>query len=270
MNTFALDELRPWLLEGGELGKQFFNNVAGRRKADHSWVTEADEAIERMLTERLAARFPDHGILGEEQARQGIEREFVWAIDPIDGTASFVAGLPIWCISLGLLRFGEPYLGLIYFPIMEDWYWAEPGGPAYLNGQEIHVAPDGPWDSEDWIGVPSNIHRRFDIDFVGKIRSLGSTVASICYAARGSAVAGLITASSIWDVAAALAVLYAAGGVAHGLSGAALKTATLLDGSRQREPALVGAQGHVEALRQRVQWRPRALSHTPEATSNNG
>jgi myo-inositol-1(or 4)-monophosphatase len=257
MSHLDLPELREWLHECGGIARSFYNNVAGTRKADHSYVTEADVTIERVLTERLARRYPEYGILGEEHARSGAEREFVWALDPIDGTAAFVAGLPIWGISLGLLRHGMPYAGLLYFPIMEDWYWAEPGSPAFFNSHQLLVAPHPTWDGEDWISVPANTHRRFEIDFVGKIRSLGSTAASICYAARGGALGSLFVSASIWDVAAGLAVLYAAGGVAETLSGAPFDTAALLDGSRQREPALAGSRADVLALRERIRIRPR-------------
>jgi myo-inositol-1(or 4)-monophosphatase len=243
--------------ECGDIAQGYFNNVTGQRKADRSWVTEADLTIERLLTQRLSVRYPQHGVLGEEQARHGAGREFVWAIDPLDGTASFVAGLPIWGISVGLLRHGRPYMGLLYFPMVRDWYWAEPGGAAQLNGATIGVAPPGEWDGEDWIAVPSNAHRRFAIDFRGKSRSLGSAAASICYAARGSAVGALLSYTAIWDVAAALAVLYAAGGIAATLSGAALDTSLLMDGSQQREPVVVGAAAHVAALRAHIAVRPR-------------
>ena len=79
-----------------------------------------------LLVERITARYPDHGILGEEQTRQGLDREFLWALDPLDGTALFVAGLPTWGISAGLLRHGAPYFGMIYFPLLDDCYWAGP------------------------------------------------------------------------------------------------------------------------------------------------
>lgn len=258
MSDLDLRELRGWLHECGGVARSFYNRGGGTRKADRSWVTEADITVERMLTERLRARYPDYGVLGEEQARSGTDREFVWALDPVDGTAAFVAGLPIWCISLGLLHHGQPHAGLLYFPIMDDWYWVEPGGPAYFNSEVIHTAPHAEWDSESWISVPANTHRRFDIDFAGKIRSLGSTAASICYAARGSAVGSLFVSASIWDVAAGLALLRAAGGVALTLSGAPFDTPALLDGSQQREPALVGSAANVAALRERIRIRPRA------------
>lgn len=257
MSDLDLNELRGWLHECGDIARRLYNHVTGTRKADRSWVTEADVTVERVLTERLAARYPDYGILGEEHARLGTDREFVWALDPVDGTAAFVAGLPIWCISLGLLRHGRPHAGLLYFPVMDDWYSAEPGGPAVFNGDAIHVAPAAPWDGEDWISGPSNLHRRFDIDFPGKVRSFGCTAGSICYAARGSAVGALFVTASIWDVAAALAVLGAAGGIATTLAGASFNTAPLLDGSQQREPVVVGAPSHVAALREHIRVRPR-------------
>jgi myo-inositol-1(or 4)-monophosphatase len=257
MSNVDLDELRGWLHESGEVGIKYFNKGTGRRKADASWVTEADLTIEHMLTQHLAARYPEYGILGEEQVRQGLDREFIWALDPIDGTASFVAGLPIWGISLGLLRHGTPYFGLLYFPMMGDWYWAEAGGAAFLNNESIHVSTADEWDSESWISVPSDIHRRFDIDFIGKVRNLGSTAASICYAARGSAVGSLFTHASIWDVAAALTVLYAAGGVAITLSGDKIDTAKMIASGACKDPILAGAPKHVASLRPHIAVRPR-------------
>jgi myo-inositol-1(or 4)-monophosphatase len=257
VSAIDLEELKGWLREAGDIARGMFNSVSGHRKADQTYVTEADFAVERLLVERLAVRYPEYGMLGEEQARTGTDREFVWALDPIDGTASFVAGLPIWCISLGLLRAGTPFMGVLSFPLMDDWYWAMPGEPAYRNGQVLQVAPDRTWDSEDWIAVPSNSHRRFTIDFPGKTRGLGATAAAICYAARGSAVGALTVRSSLWDYAAALAVLHAAGGVAIGLSGEPLATAELLDGRVQREPIVCGAPSHVAALRERIRELPR-------------
>jgi myo-inositol-1(or 4)-monophosphatase len=249
VDDFDLDELRSWVRGAGILARRHFNQVVGRRKADRSWVTEADLAIERALVAQIARRYPEHGIIGEEQTRRETDREFVWALDPLDGTASFVAGLPTWGISLGLLRRGTPYLGIVYLPLLDDCYWAGPSGGAFLNGRPVYAAEPREWDGEDWMAIPSNSHRRFSIDFAGKTRSLGCTVASFCYVARGSAVGGLITLAAIWDIAASMAILGAAGGVAIGLSGAALDTTTLLDGQLLPEPVVIGAPTHAERLR---------------------
>jgi myo-inositol-1(or 4)-monophosphatase len=258
VNDIDVEELRAWMQECGTIALRSFRNVVGHRKADHSWVTEADIAIEQALVARIAARYPAHGILGEEQTRQGIDREFLWALDPLDGTALFVSGLPTWGISLGLLRQGAPYFGMIYFPLMKDCYWAGPEGGALLNGQPIRVRVPQPSDSEDWLATPSDAHRRFSIDFAGKTRNLGSTVGPFCYVARGSAVGGLISRAAIWDIAAGLAILRAAGGDAVGLSGIALDTSAMLDGRLLEEPALLCAAAEAPALRAVIRLREPA------------
>jgi myo-inositol-1(or 4)-monophosphatase len=255
MTDIDIDELISWVRDAGTIARRYFNQARARRKADSTWVTEADVEIERDLVERIAARYPQHGIIGEEQTNTGAGREFLWALDPLDGTASFVAGLPMWGVSLGLLRGGMPYLGVVYLPLLDDCYWAGPTGGAFLNGRAIRVAPARVWENEDWICVPSNSHRRFTLDFVGKTRSLGCTAASFCYVARGGAVGALIARAAIWDIAAGLAILRAAGGGAVGLSGASLDTITLLDGRLLLEPVLLGAESHIAGLRAIVHAR---------------
>ncbi len=249
MNDIDLDEVRSWAREAGDIARRHFNQGTGWRKADRSWVTDADMAIERLLADHIAARYPQHGIIAEELTHYGTDREFVWAIDPLDGTASYVAGLATWCVSLGLLRAGVPYLGVIYLPILDDYYWAEPASGAFRNGQAIHVAAPRDWDGEDWIATPSNTHRRFELDFIGKARSLGSVAAEFCYVARGGALGALLSRAALWDIAAGLALLRAAGGIAAGLSGTPLDTSVMLDGRLLPEPIIIGERSHVERLR---------------------
>jgi myo-inositol-1(or 4)-monophosphatase len=259
-DTMQLDisELQGWAREGGELARGLFRRATARRKADRSWVTEADEQVEQLLVPRLEQRYPECGIIGEEQTRNTLDREYVWAIDPIDGTASFVAGLPVWGVSIGLLRHGMPYMGVFYMPIPDELYWCEPGGPAFFNGTRVQALNDPTWDSEDWITVPSNTHRRYAIDFIGKARSLGSSVADCCYVARGSAMGALITQCSIWDLAAGLAILGAAGGSYTGISGRAPDLpAMTLDGSKLTEPLVAAGPANLEPLRSRISVRPR-------------
>jgi len=257
VSDINLDELIGWAREGGAIAQRLFRNVAGHRKADRTWVTEADVAIEQALVARISQRYPDHGIIGEEQTRRALDHEYLWAIDPLDGTAVFLAGLPTWGVSLGLLRHGQPYLGVIYLPMLDDCYWCVPGGGAFLNGQPLHVTPARAWTGDDWIATPSNAHRRYTIDFVGKTRAIGATVGSFCYVARGSAIGGLFNRVSIWDIAAGLAILQAAGGFALGRSGAKIDTRAMLDGSSLDETILIGAREHIRALQQVVHLRER-------------
>lgn len=256
MSDISIDEVRSWAVAGGKTALASFGHVESRRKADRSFVTEADEAIERQIVAAISARHPDHGILGEEHASSHLDREFVWVVDPIDGTAAFVAGLGSWCISIGLLRHGQPYLGVIYVPTLNDCYYAGPTGDAYLNQQTIHVISPDAWDGEHWLATPASLHRRFDLDFIGKTRVLGSIAAQICYVARGSALGALLVDARSWDVTAGLAILRAAGGVIAPLDPTISTSATPLEGTWISKPLLVAAPQQIERLRSA--FRPQA------------
>lgn len=256
MIDIDIEELCAWARESGDIALRLFSHARARRKADNSPVTEADVAIERLLVERITARYPDHGIIGEEQTQFDITKEYVWALDPIDGTASFVAGLPVWGISIGLLHRGIPSMGLFYMPLTNDCYWAIEDR-AFLGHQPICVdtKPEQEWHSEDWLAIPSDAHRRLEIDFIGKTRSLGSAAAAICYVARGSALGAVLTYATIWDLAGGLAILKAAGGVGVTLAGQPLDPSPLIDGRALREPLLFGAPGTVDSLRRHIRAR---------------
>ncbi len=255
MDAIDIAELHTWARECGAYAHSQFNRVVGRRKADRSYVTDVDEEVERMLVARLAERYPAFGIVGEERERSAGQKEYVWAIDPIDGTASFVYGLPIWGVSIGLLRRGRPYLGVFYMPVVDELYWNVPGEGAYLNGEPIRAIAEHSWDGEDWISVPSNAHRRYAIDYRGKTRSLGSVVADMCYTARGSALGSLVGRCSIWDVTGGLAIAEAAGATYTGLSGRQPNLLDMLDGAQLPEPMIVAHPLHLETLRSRIQYR---------------
>jgi myo-inositol-1(or 4)-monophosphatase len=249
VSEIDIAEVRAWAREGGEVARHYFNNVARQRKADRTWVTQADIEIEQQLRERIGSRYPGHGVMGEEQGVGAIDREFVWSIDPIDGTGAFVSGLPLWCVSIGLLRWGQPYLGVIYLPILDDCYWADAEGPAYRNDTQINVLATETIDGNDWMAVSSYAHRTFNISFPGKTRALSSVAADLCYVARGSALGALIGRANLWDIAAGLSILRAAGGVVRGLGGGELEVPALLDGRKLSEPIVVASPTMVDTLR---------------------
>jgi myo-inositol-1(or 4)-monophosphatase len=251
-----LQQVRVWANEAGEIALHYYNAVEARRKADRSFVTAADEEIEQVLRARIGEAYPQHGIIGEEQGRQDVDAEYVWAIDPIDGTGSFVDGLPIWGISIGLLRRGQAVLGCFYLPALNEWYETDIEGPALFNGQAIEVARNELLDSESWICVPSNVHRRYAINYPGKVRSLGSMAAYLCYVARGTAVGALIGRPKLWDVAAGMAILQRAGGNAWLLhSKTPLNTGEMLKGKSAPEPVVAGSPAAVQMLLSRITVR---------------
>ncbi|PDW00352.1 hypothetical protein A9Q02_10160 [Candidatus Chloroploca asiatica] len=248
VSEIAIDAVREWVAEAGILAMSYFNNVQAQRKADLSLVTQADLEIEHMLRERITARYPDHGIIGEEHGSGDTDREYVWCLDPIDGTGAFVAGLPTWCVSVGLLRHGQPYLGVILLPILGDCYWADATGPAFRNELPITVSQVTSIDPNDWMSVSSYVHHQFRLCFPGKTRVLSSVAADCCYVARGSSVGALIGRANLWDLAAGFAILRAAGAVVTGLSGAPVDVPALLVQQRLPEPIVMAPPQLIDKL----------------------
>src|SRR5690606_14620773 len=112
--------------------------------ADSTLVTAADRAVEEFLTPRLAALLPGARILGEEFGATGAsEAEYTIALDPIDGTAAFIAGLPTWCITVGLVRGATVVGGITYLPMTGETYLAD-GAVAEWNGRSIVRAAPAP------------------------------------------------------------------------------------------------------------------------------
>ena len=103
-------------------------------------VTEADRAAEKLIVGELGKAFPNHGILGEEGARSQGAGEYLWYVDPLDGTTNFAHGFPVFCVSLGLARGNEVIAGVILDPTRNELFTAERGGGAALNGETIHVS----------------------------------------------------------------------------------------------------------------------------------
>lgn len=246
----------------GKLALGYFGKVAVERKADTSVVTEADRAVERYLVAKLLEIEPRARILGEEgtSAASPPRGEATWAIDPIDGTAVFVAGMATWSISVGLVRDGVADLGSVFLPVSGEMFLAGGTGPLLWNGVEVRRG-DEPGDYEGgrapdtWIGMPSNHHRRYRVGFPGKVRSLGSTAAHFAWASRGAAIAA-VSAGRLWDLAGGLACCRASGVAVSYLSGAAIDFAVLLEGERTPEPILAAHPRDVEHLRRAIELVP--------------
>ena len=105
-------------------------------------VTEADRAAEMAMRTLIGRNFPNHGIIGEEHGNERADAEYVWVLDPIDGTKSFINGMPTWGTLIGLLRFGEPVFGLMHQPFIGERFSGDGGaaqyrGPAGARG--LHV-----------------------------------------------------------------------------------------------------------------------------------
>jgi histidinol phosphatase-like enzyme (inositol monophosphatase family) len=110
-------------------------------KADFSYVTDTDRRIEQRLRERIESAFPDHGILGEEYGPSRVDAEHVWVLDPIDGTAPFVAGIPVYGTLISVSRAGRPWVGVIDHPATDDRWVGVAGERASRNGRPVRTRP---------------------------------------------------------------------------------------------------------------------------------
>jgi inositol-phosphate phosphatase/L-galactose 1-phosphate phosphatase/histidinol-phosphatase len=108
-------------------------------KSDASFVTTTDKAVETALRTMIQEAYPEHGILGEEFENINIDAEFVWVLDPIDGTAAFVASIPVYGTLIGLAWKGRPYVGVIDHPVTADRWVGVSGRMAEHNGVPIRV-----------------------------------------------------------------------------------------------------------------------------------
>jgi len=143
-------KLRPYLefcvqtaYEAGRLTLGYFGTEAARPefKADDTPVTVADKEAEELIRDRIGARYPKHTVLGEEYGEtEGTDSDLCWIVDPIDGTKSFVRGVPLYGILIGLEIEGVCEVGTAYFPAIDEMVCAATGEGCYLNGRRSRVS----------------------------------------------------------------------------------------------------------------------------------
>ncbi len=185
------------------------------RENSHDPVSEIDRAVEALVRERIDARFPGHAIVGEEtDEHPDANTEYVWVIDPVDGTTNFVNGFPLFAVSIGVLRFGVPVAGAIWcattHALHPGVYHAHAGGPLCLDGAE--VARQDREVKRKLAAAPGGSvggTREWDHRITGSMAIEGAYVA-----------AGIFTSSTfwmgrLWDVAATVVLVQAAGGEAY-------------------------------------------------------
>ncbi len=241
--SIDLQLVEAWIREAGRIALEGRESLITTSKEDGSLVTDVDHRIESYLYQQITRHYPGHQILAEEGTRQGGESEFLWTVDPIDGTRAYASGLPVWGISIGILKGQEPYAGLFFMPAVGELY-AGIQDQAFFNNRILPpVSQDGRISSTAFLAVPSNAHRYFDISF-GRLRSLGSATAHLAYVARGTALAALTRHLYLWDIAPVLPLLKVTGIAVKYLSGQDFDLHQLLDGSPAPEP-LVAAPGAV-------------------------
>ena len=172
-------------------------------KADHTAVTKADFAADKLICDAIRDSFPEDLILSEESNPGNFAGgKPVWIIDPLDGTANFSLGLPIWGVSIARVVDGYPQVGVLNFPRVQELYAAEMGKGATINGQPLQRITAGEHTVRPFFSCCSSTVRRYQVDLPYKARILGAAAYSFSATARGNAAISLQTTPKIWDLAA--------------------------------------------------------------------
>ena len=213
-------------LKAGRGLKRDFGEVENLQvsvKGPGDFVSAADRKAEKILFDELAKARPGYGFVMEESGViEGTDKSHCWYIDPLDGTANFLHGLPIFAISVGLAREGQIVAGLVYNPLSESLYVAEKGQGAYLNNRRLRVAARRDL-GEALIGcaIPhlgKQGHARFRAELTAvmaraaNLRRLGSAALDLCFVASGAYDGFWERDLKPWDLAAGIMIVKEAGG----------------------------------------------------------
>ena len=198
---------------GGMLAVRYKGAAAEEKMKWRDPVSEVDQRVEQLIRARLAERFPDHDIIGEEMdERPGRDHDFVWAVDPIDGTANFVSGYPLFAASIGVLFRGRPVAGAVWCAtghrLRAGVYHACDNGPLSFDGSPV-VARVNPAVRRGLAGLPSALAGSTT---PWDVRVSGSAAIECAFVACGLLRAARFARPNIWDVAGGIALVRAAGG----------------------------------------------------------
>ncbi len=220
-----IDRYRTLMVELAAESGAFIRPLFGHRglavetKADQSPVTSADRGAEEMMRTQIKKRFPDHGIIGEEYGSERADAEFVWVLDPIDGTKSFITGVPLWGTLIGLLHRGQPVLGCIHQPVLQQLVVGD-GVSTTLNGRPVRVRPcrqfaDATLLTSDTLSLAKYHDGAAAQALAGQVKLFRTW--GDCYGylllASGQADICLDPIMNPWDIAALVPVIRGAGGV---------------------------------------------------------
>jgi len=201
------------------------------QKQINDFVTEVDHAAEKIIIETLLTAYPGHGILAEESGQEygAKHSDFVWVIDPLDGTTNFIHGFPVYCVSIALTVKGKVEQAVVYDPTRNDLFTATKGRGAFLNERRIRVSkrtqlkdclistgfPFRPGDNfKSYMNMMSDVMQR-----TAGLRRPGAAALDLAYVAAGFTDGFFETGLSVWDVAAGSLLVTEAGGLIGNFTG---------------------------------------------------
>ena len=217
--------------KGGAVLKENFGKLDQSQielKGPHDVVTEIDKKVEQMYADEIKKSFPDHGIIGEEGISENPDNEFVWVLDPLDGTKNYSIENPFFGTSICLLQNKEPIVAVIYEPITDNLYYATKGGGAFKNDFLIRVSKEDELKNAmllychaaDPKAIREAEHYVVELKIAARdasrLRSAGPEMALV---AKGACEAYLMNKLPLWDLAAGALLVREAGGKATDFTG---------------------------------------------------
>lgn len=232
-----MEQLHQQIIEivrqAGAIVREADSDKGVTEKSGHQdLVTRYDKAVQAFLQERLLALLPEAGFLGEEGTPSHKEREWVFIVDPIDGTTNFIKGVPVVGISVGLARNGRMEQGVVYNPYTDEMFTARRGHGAFLNGKSIAASKNPLEDSIAYFGSAPYYRQYGPISFAiaqklyeksMDVRRLGASSLDLCYLAAGRGECYFECVLFPWDYAAGSLILEEAGGIVTDMTGKPLR-----------------------------------------------
>ena len=217
--------------EAGELIKNAFGktHTIKFKTNELNLVTETDKASEKLITDFIKMKYPSHGILAEEGSEVNKSAEFLWVVDPLDGTTNFAHGLPIFSVSIGVQKNGATVAGVVYDVNRDIVYSAEKGSGSFANEKRISVNENPNLGYGMLVtGFPYNIRENPDkaeerfiamLKNARAIRRLGSAAIDFCYVANGVFDGFWEVFLHPWDICAGKLIVEEAGGLVTDFDG---------------------------------------------------
>ncbi len=186
-------------------------------------VTEADRGAEAAIRKMIGERFPEHGVIGEEYGEDRPDAEFVWVLDPIDGTRAFISGLPLWTTLIGLRHQGRPVLGSVGQPFMDEIFLGHAGGSRLVSrGRETPIRVRECADLTDAVIATTDADACFDgaergawlqVRAAAKLARMGCDAYAYAMVAMGKMDMVIEAGLKSWDIEAAIPLIEGAGGL---------------------------------------------------------
>lgn len=223
MNAGRLTIAKEIAKDAGKMGLAFFRDIPVldiQSKGAQDYVSNADLEVETFVRARIAAQFPGDGIVGEEHENVASKSGWTWVIDPIDGTANFVRGIPQWCIILACVHDDQTKVGVIYEPSMDEMFWTAKGEGAFLNEMPISVAKsNGLDDGSVGVGMNGRTATHMASDLIAELSQRGgiffrnaSGGLMLAYVAAGRLIGYTEAHMNAWDCLAGQLLIAEAGG----------------------------------------------------------